>query len=58
MPRSTDETVDPQAGIAVDFEIASLLTAIEEEKTPDRLTKLAIELQSALIDKRRGEVKN
>ncbi|RUY25812.1 hypothetical protein EN984_13560, partial [Mesorhizobium sp. M7A.F.Ca.CA.004.12.1.1] len=43
---------------AVDQEIASLLAAIEQEKIPDRLTKLAIELQNALVEKRRRDVKN
>ncbi|WP_281058918.1 MULTISPECIES: hypothetical protein [unclassified Mesorhizobium] len=37
----------------MDQEIASLLTAIEQEKIPDRLTKLALQLQNALIQKRR-----
>ncbi|WP_292251137.1 hypothetical protein [Mesorhizobium sp.] len=35
----------------MDQEIASLLTAIEREKVPDRLTRLALELQNALIEK-------
>ncbi|MGT2466234.1 hypothetical protein ACVOMV_16235 [Mesorhizobium atlanticum] len=34
-------------------EIASLLIAIEREKVPDRLTRLALELQSALVEKRK-----
>ncbi|WP_280952468.1 MULTISPECIES: hypothetical protein [unclassified Mesorhizobium] len=42
----------------MDQEIASLLSAIEQEKVPDRLTKLAIQLQNALIEKRRRETTN
>ncbi|MEI9432276.1 hypothetical protein [Mesorhizobium sp. Cs1299R1N3] len=44
--------------MAVDQEITSLLAAMEQEQVPDRLTKLAMELQNALIEKRRREVKN
>lgn len=58
MSRSRDDTVDPQFGLAMDQEITSLLDAIEQEKIPDRLTRLAMELQNALIEKRRGDVKN
>lgn len=58
MSRSSDDTPDPHVEIAVDQEIASLLAAIEQEKIPDRLTKLAIELQNALVEKRRRDVKN
>ncbi|MEI9408917.1 hypothetical protein [Mesorhizobium salmacidum] len=50
--------MDPQFGLAMDQEITSLLDAIEQEKIPDRLTRLAMELQNALIEKRRGDVKN
>jgi hypothetical protein len=32
------------------------LTAIEREKVPDRLTRLALELQNALIEKRKGDM--
>ncbi|MDG4882750.1 hypothetical protein [Mesorhizobium sp. WSM4884] len=42
----------------LDQEIASLLKAIEQEKVPDRLTKLAIELQNALIQKRRCKLES
>ncbi|MBZ9856043.1 hypothetical protein LB566_19750 [Mesorhizobium sp. CA13] len=58
MSRSSDDTMDPRAGMAMDQEIASLLIAIEQEKVPDRLTRLAIELQNALVAKRRRDVKN
>ncbi|MBZ9917150.1 MULTISPECIES: hypothetical protein [unclassified Mesorhizobium] len=50
--------MDPRAGMAMDQEIASLLIAIEQEKVPDRLTRLAIELQNALLAKRRRDIKN
>ncbi|WP_280952570.1 hypothetical protein [Mesorhizobium sp. WSM3859] len=40
----------------MDQEIASLLTAIEREKVPDQLTRLALELQNALIEKRKGDL--
>ncbi|WP_172833699.1 hypothetical protein [Mesorhizobium sp. ORS 3428] len=53
MPRSSQRDLAGQANLTIDQEIASLLTAIEREKVPDRLTKLAIELQNALILKRR-----
>ncbi|RUV23813.1 hypothetical protein [Mesorhizobium sp. M7A.F.Ca.MR.245.00.0.0] len=58
MSRSSDDTPDQHVEMAVDQEIASLLAAIEQEKIPDRLTKLAIELQNALVEKRRRDVKN
>jgi hypothetical protein len=58
MSCSSDDTVDPRLDMAVDQEIASLLAAIQQEKIPDRLTRLAIELQNALIEKRRRDVKN
>ncbi|ESY76475.1 hypothetical protein LB577_05340 [Mesorhizobium sp. B283B1A] len=58
MSRSNDDTTDPHVEMAVDQEIASLLAAIEREKIPDRLTKLAIELQNALVEKRRRDVRN
>lgn len=35
-----------------------LLVEIEREKVPDRLVKLAVELQKALLEKRRGGAKN
>jgi hypothetical protein len=47
-----------RASLGMDQEIASLLTAIEKEQLPDRLIKLAIELQNALIEKRRRETTN
>ncbi|MBZ9735926.1 hypothetical protein LB515_07120 [Mesorhizobium sp. CA15] len=40
----------------MDQEIASLLNAIEREEVPDRLTRLALELQNALIEKRKGDM--
>lgn len=58
MPRSSQRNLAPQIGLGMDKEIASLLTAIEQEKVPDRLTKLATELQNALIEKRRREKTN
>lgn len=41
---------------SLDQEIASLLNAIEREEVPDRLTRLALELQNALIEKRKGDM--
>lgn len=58
MSHSSDDTADPQFGLAMDQEITSLLDAIEQEKTPDRLTRLAMELQNALVEKRRRDVQN
>ena len=58
MSRSSDDTSDPHVEMTVDQEIASLLAAIEQEEIPDRLTKLAMELQDALVEKRRRDVKN
>ncbi|WJI39125.1 MULTISPECIES: hypothetical protein [Mesorhizobium] len=58
MSRLNDDTTDPHVEMAVDQEIASLLAAIEREKIPDRLTKLAVELQNALVEKRRRDVRN
>ena len=58
MSRSSDDTTDPHVEMTVDQEIASLLAAIEQEEIPDRLTKLAMELQDALVEKRRRDVKN
>jgi hypothetical protein len=57
MSRSTDDA-DPPAEAAVDNDIAFLLAEIEREKVPDRLMKLALELQNALAEKRRGDIKN
>ncbi|RUW63893.1 hypothetical protein [Mesorhizobium sp. M7A.F.Ca.US.008.03.1.1] len=58
MSRSSDDTTDPHVEMTVDQEIASLLAAIEQEKVPDRLTKLAMDLQNALVEKRRRDVRN
>ncbi|PBB66005.1 hypothetical protein CK228_25115 [Mesorhizobium sp. WSM4312] len=58
MSRSRDDMIDSQFGLAMDREIASLLDAIERESIPDRLTRLAMELQNALIEKRRRDLKN
>ncbi|MEI9425028.1 hypothetical protein O7A70_28090 [Mesorhizobium sp. Cs1299R1N1] len=55
---SSDDTMASRIDMAVDQEITSLLAAMEQEQVPDRLTKLAMELQNALIEKRRREVKN
>jgi len=44
--------------VGVDHDVAALLSAIEQEKVPDRLTQLAIELQIALIQQRRHEIRN
>ncbi|PBB84671.1 MULTISPECIES: hypothetical protein [unclassified Mesorhizobium] len=58
MSRASHGDLGPQASLGMDQEIASLLSAIEQEKVPDRLTKLAIQLQNALIEKRRRETTN
>lgn len=58
MSRTAQSNFSPQAGLSMDQEIASLLKAIEQEKVPDRLTKLALELQNALVEKRRREATN
>ncbi|AEH90883.1 MULTISPECIES: hypothetical protein [Mesorhizobium] len=55
MSRPSQRDPASDASLSIDKEIASLLTAIEQEKVPDRLIKLAIELQNALIQKRRCE---
>ncbi|WP_198540247.1 MULTISPECIES: hypothetical protein [unclassified Mesorhizobium] len=52
MTRRSQRDFGPQGNLRVEQEIASLLEAIEQEKIPDRLTELAIELQNALIQKR------
>ena len=57
MSRSSDDTISPQLRQAIDRKIAFLLTAIEREKVPDRLTDLAVQLQNALVEKRRCEAK-
>jgi hypothetical protein len=58
MARTDPRNLAIQAGLGLDSEIASLLSAIEQEKVPDRLTQLAIELQNALVQKRRKETTN
>lgn len=55
MSRRSQRDLCAQAIQSLDQEIASLLTAIEQEKVPDRLTRLALELQNALIEKRKGD---
>jgi hypothetical protein len=55
MSRTSQRDLCARASLDLDREIASLLTAIEREKVPDRLTKLALELQNALIEKRRAD---
>jgi len=57
MSRSSDDA-DPPADAAVDHDIAFLLAEIEREKVPDRLMKLAVDLQNALLEKRRADVKD
>ncbi len=58
MSRTGPPNLASQASLGVDREITTLLSAIEKEKVPDRLTQLAIELQNALIKKRRHETTN
>jgi hypothetical protein len=58
MSRTAPRNLASQAALGMDSEIATLLSAIEQEKVPDRLTQLAIELQNALIQKRRQETTN
>lgn len=58
MSRSSQRSHDAQASLGMDQEIALLLAAIEEERVPDRLTRLAIELQNALVESRRRETTN
>ncbi|ESY73729.1 hypothetical protein NKH57_24485 [Mesorhizobium sp. M1050] len=53
MSRSSDDNIDPQVSLVLDREIASLLAAIEQEKVPNRLKDLAVQLQNALVEKRR-----
>ncbi|WP_292421589.1 hypothetical protein [Mesorhizobium sp.] len=53
MSRPSQRDLTGQESLSIDQEIAALLNEIEREKVPDRLTKLAIELQNALIQKRR-----
>ncbi|AZO34377.1 hypothetical protein EOA27_12175 [Mesorhizobium sp. M2A.F.Ca.ET.037.01.1.1] len=56
MSRRSQRDLCAQAIQSLDQEIASLLTAIEREKVPDRQTRLALELQNALIEKRKGDM--
>ncbi|TIV82931.1 MAG: hypothetical protein E5V93_07175 [Mesorhizobium sp.] len=56
MSRRSQRDLCAQAIQSLDQEIAFLLTAIEREKVPDRLTRLALELQNALIEKRKGDM--
>ena len=57
MSRSSDDSISPKLRLAIDRKIASLLTAIEQEKVPDQLTDLAVQLQNALVEKRRCNAK-
>ncbi|RWQ68474.1 hypothetical protein [Mesorhizobium sp.] len=57
MSRSSDDTISPRLRLAIDRKIASLLIAIEQEKVPERLTNLAVQLQNALVEKRRCKAK-
>ncbi|RWB07775.1 hypothetical protein [Mesorhizobium sp.] len=57
MARSSDDSISPKLRLAIDRKIASLLTAIEQEKVPDQLTDLAVQLQNALLEKRRCKAK-
>ncbi|MBZ9677603.1 hypothetical protein [Mesorhizobium sp. ES1-1] len=58
MPRTSPPDLAAQASLGADHEITTLLSAIEQEKVPDRLTQLAIELQNALVQKRRHQTTN
>jgi len=58
MSRTSPPDLSSQASVGVDNYIAALLSAIEQEKVPDRLTQLAIELQIPLIQQRRHEIRN
>ncbi|ESX82908.1 hypothetical protein NKJ36_02520 [Mesorhizobium sp. M0142] len=58
MSRSREDSVSTRADLTIDREIASLLAAIEQERVPDRLTKLAIELQHALVERRLRQTSN
>jgi hypothetical protein len=52
IPEKDERTVDVTT---LDDEIALILTAIEEEAVPERLTNLAIELQRALMERRQRQ---
>ncbi|TPI63399.1 hypothetical protein FJ420_12875 [Mesorhizobium sp. B3-1-3] len=56
MPHRSQRDLCAQLILSLDQEIASLLNAIEREEVPDRLTRLALELQKALIEKRKGDM--
>ena len=56
MSRRSQRDLCAQAIQSLDQEIASLLIAIEREEVPDRLTRLALELQNALVEKRKGDM--
>ncbi|MER9878017.1 hypothetical protein [Mesorhizobium sp. M0118] len=58
MSRSREDSVSARADLTIDREIASLLAAIEQERVPDRLTKLAVDLQRALVERRLRETSN
>lgn len=53
MTENKDTAQNDLAGIPA--EITSILTAIEKEPVPDRLLKLALELQGALTKRRLAE---
>lgn len=56
MSRRREGDLCAQAIHSLDQEIASLLTAIGREHVSDRLTKLALELENALIEKRKSDI--
>jgi hypothetical protein len=58
MSRTNPRDLASSARTGMDRQITALLSAIEQEQVPDRLTQLAIELQNALIEKRRRETTN
>ena len=43
----------PFTGVTLDQKLASLLSEIELEKTPDRLLQLANELQALLLERKK-----
>lgn len=48
----TPQKSDPQlGGMTLDQKLACILDEIEREKTPDRLLKLASELQALLLER-------
>ncbi len=42
----------------LDGEIALLLSAIEEESVPEHLTRLAVKLEEALVERKRRQNQN